>query len=87
LFFSFSTEVVEGYVVGMFVTKMRILGHISGCTASLKPKERCIRREIAGHAVIAQDGPETALCQSPITADAAVLEVAALLCVLNQLHF
>jgi hypothetical protein len=27
------------------------------------------------HAAIAQDGPETALCKSPFSADAAVLEV------------
>jgi hypothetical protein len=52
-------------------------------TASLKPK-RCIRREI--HAVIAQDGPEL-LLQIAITADAAVLDSAAMLCVLSQLHF
>jgi hypothetical protein len=42
-------------------------------------------RNHAIHAVIAQDGPETALCKSPFTADAAVLEVAAPF--LSQLHF
>jgi hypothetical protein len=52
---------------------MLILGHISGCTASLKPRKDAFDAKSARHAVIAQDGPETALCKSPFTADAAVL--------------
>jgi hypothetical protein len=61
---------------------MLISGPYLRLHSEFEAEKSCIRRETDARD-IAQDGPETALCKSPFSADAAVLEVAALLCVLN----
>jgi hypothetical protein len=58
------------------------LGHISGCTASLKPRKMHSTRNREMHAAIAQDGPETLRRRFQ-----QMLLFWSMLCVLNQLHF